>query len=499
MAASVAEPSELESSTLTPLPPHVTVSANRIIDLFDRHGANEYIGEPMTILSHSIQSACIAADAGEDDEAQLACLVHDVGHLLGLEAGGAPPPPGMDGCGTLDHEGIGATFLAELGFSETIAFVCKNHVAAKRYLCAVDPEYINGLTEASATTLAHQGGPMSEPECREFETHPAFDLALRMRKYDEGAKDPTRPQPDSAAEWKEALLHSLEAAHVSGEGHTNTFGARSEYADAYVLSPEQKRQWAQDGFLVVKDPFSAAGWTPEELSRITDEAAALPTNCYPEKPWLIHKERTRDGEVRITRVENFCNSHPEWSKICREGVVAAIVSQAFGVHSGAEAGERAVLFKDKINFKPPGGAGFLCHQDATAFATDTTTMASYHITAMIAIDSSTVEKGCLQVAAGQQGRGVLPNTAGVTNKAVEEEMTFHNVTANAGDLVIFDSFIPHRSGFNNTEESRRSVFLTYNMESDGGDCHSKYYAAKAAVVKAGDISINKDFAGTIVE
>jgi ectoine hydroxylase-related dioxygenase (phytanoyl-CoA dioxygenase family) len=77
-------------------------------------------------------------------------------------------------------------------------------------------------------------------------------------------------------------------------------------------------------------------------------------------------------------------------------------------------------------------------------------------------------------------------------------MEFVNVLCDPGDLVIFDSYIPHRSGFNTTDESRRSVFLTYNMESDGGDCHSRYYAAKAAVLQSGRISINNDFAGSIL-
>ena len=321
-------------------------STQRILSLFTNHGSSEYIGEPMTIESHSLQAAAVAADAGENEEGQIAAMLHDVGHLLGLEAGGAPPPLGMDGCGTIDHETVGASFLRDLGFSETVAFVCQNHVTAKRYLCTRDPEYERGLTEASRTTLHHQGGLMTEEECVTFETHPAFDLALRMRNYDEAAKDPTRINP-TAAEFIAAMESNLEQNALSPSPHATT----------YVLSSEQLRQWKIDGFLIIKNPFTDA--TLASLSTYTDDTASLPEgtdHCF---PWLVHHEKTSSGEQSLARVENFCGVHKEWNHICRQGEVASIVSQAFGTD------ETAVLFKDKINFKLPGGAGFLCHQDAT--------------------------------------------------------------------------------------------------------------------------------------
>ena len=54
----------------------------------------------------------------------------------------------MDGCGTPEHERIGAEFLGGLGFSDTVSYLALHHVNAKRYLCAKDPEYLRGLTEA---------------------------------------------------------------------------------------------------------------------------------------------------------------------------------------------------------------------------------------------------------------------------------------------------------------------------------------------------------------
>ena len=162
-------------------------SVKRVLSIFETVGDSDYIGEPMSITQHSVQTAHAARKGGEDTEAQLSCLLHDVGHLLGLEAGN---PMGMDGCGTEEHELVGAEFLGKLGFSDTVSYLARHHVNAKRYLCARQEGYYDKLTEASKITLKHQGGPMTDEECLEVEKDPRWPLVLRMREYDEAGKDP---------------------------------------------------------------------------------------------------------------------------------------------------------------------------------------------------------------------------------------------------------------------------------------------------------------------
>jgi gamma-butyrobetaine dioxygenase len=70
------------------------------------------------------------------------------------------------------------------------------HVAAKRYLCAVEPSYFGRLSEASVYTLSVQGGPMTEAEAREFTAHPYAADAIRVRRWDDEAKDPSAEVPD---------------------------------------------------------------------------------------------------------------------------------------------------------------------------------------------------------------------------------------------------------------------------------------------------------------
>ena len=161
--------------------------------LYEQHGGNEYIGEPVTILEHSVQSAQLAEAEGYDEEVILAAFFHDIGHLLPMQA-----HDNMDGLGHRSHEQVGAAYLTQLGFSERLTYLVKAHVAAKRYLCYADPTYYQKLSEASRQTLVFQGGIMGSAEAIAFEQHPLFELSLRMRHWDEAAKEINQPVPDLA-------------------------------------------------------------------------------------------------------------------------------------------------------------------------------------------------------------------------------------------------------------------------------------------------------------
>ena len=455
----------------------VDASHRRIYSLFHHHGNSDYIGEPMSITEHSVQTALAAKKAGETVEVQLACLLHDVGHLAGLEAGHAP---GMDGCGTEDHEAVGADFLAALGLPDTVSYLARHHVDAKRYLCAVDPEYHARLSDASRTTLKHQGGPMSAAEVAAAEADPRWPIVLRCRTYDEAGKD--EDAPPTAPDFFAAELRALLEASLAGDN-----SKASPYAPTYVLSPEQLRFWDEFGYLVVRGALDADGVA---AAACADELAALKGTTLAASSSLVHHERALDGEVRICRVENFVKDSAHWAG-GNYALVEGLVSQAFG--------EPATLFKDKINYKGPGGGSFLAHQDATAYATDK--LASTHISASVAIDPATLENGPLEVAPGRHREGVLPHDAGVIAADAEAAMAFVPALLQPGDVLLFDSFLPHRSAPNTTASWRRSAYLTFNRAAEG-DLHAAYYAKKReafAQGTAGTISINKDFGGAIVQ
>ena len=161
-----------------------------ILELFARRGAEEYMGEKVSIAQHMEQSAACATDAGASDELVIASLLHDIGHFVG----DFPIDALENGIDNL-HEEAGARFL-ETFYPASVTEPIRHHVAAKRYLCATDPEYLSRLSEASVHTLKVQGGPMNPDEIAAFEKLPYLDSCLQMRIWDDEGKDPDRPHPD---------------------------------------------------------------------------------------------------------------------------------------------------------------------------------------------------------------------------------------------------------------------------------------------------------------
>ncbi len=172
-------------------PTEINATLETVFDLYEARGAEEYVGEPVSLLEHMGQAAQLAEAEGHDEEVILAAFLHDVGHFLPQHAG-----EDMDGYGHLSHEKVGAAFLREQGFSEKIAQLVLKHVQAKRYLCFRYPEYFARLSEASRQTLVFQGGVMTADEARAYEQAPYFDLSLKMRAWDEAAKETNLPAPD---------------------------------------------------------------------------------------------------------------------------------------------------------------------------------------------------------------------------------------------------------------------------------------------------------------
>lgn len=149
-----------------------------VFDLLRTKGDADYIGEPITQIEHMLEAGQIAFEKGYPDFVVVACLFHDIGHLL--------PSEKMGALGVKYHEKVGADYLRRLGFNENVCDLVQNHVNAKRYLIAIRKNY--SLSEASAQTLAYQGGPMPKEELQRFEQQPQFEWYLKMRQIDEASK-----------------------------------------------------------------------------------------------------------------------------------------------------------------------------------------------------------------------------------------------------------------------------------------------------------------------
>ena len=170
-----------------------------VFGLYERFGDNDYIGEPVSQIEHMSQAAELAMAEGFDDEVVLAAFFHDIGHLC------AEGTENMGGFGVVSHERLGADYLRRAGFSERMARLVEYHVQAKRYLTLKEPGYFERLSEASRRTLDYQGGVMSIAEAEAFEQDPLCAVSLRMRRWDEQAKQMWVPVIDLGLLKEKAL------------------------------------------------------------------------------------------------------------------------------------------------------------------------------------------------------------------------------------------------------------------------------------------------------
>lgn len=189
------------------MPSQIDSVVEEIFGLYQKHGADDYIGEKISQIEHMAQAAQLAEKLGYDEEVILAAFFHDIGHL----AEHVTEANDMGGYGVKEHEKLGADFLRTRGFSEKIAQLVESHVQAKRYLTFADAGYYEQLSEASKKTLEYQGGRMTEAEARQFEADELFELKIQMRKWDELAKEEHIPLPDMNKYKEIARRHLAEA------------------------------------------------------------------------------------------------------------------------------------------------------------------------------------------------------------------------------------------------------------------------------------------------
>jgi phosphonate degradation associated HDIG domain protein len=162
---------------------------DEIFTVFHDRGDTTYLGEPVTLTEHMLQSASAAERDGAPATLVAAAVLHDFGHLVH----DLDPDCAEQGVDSL-HEDVGSRYL-ERHFPPAVTEPIRLHVASKRYLCAVEPEYLSDLSEASRRSLELQGGPFTPEGVAEFERNPFATDAVRLRRYDDVAKVPGLETP----------------------------------------------------------------------------------------------------------------------------------------------------------------------------------------------------------------------------------------------------------------------------------------------------------------
>jgi phosphonate degradation associated HDIG domain protein len=161
-----------------------------LVSLLADKGRRRYGLHDVTQLQHALQSAMLAERSGATPALITAALLHDIGHMVhGL--GQNPAEGGVDD----RHELLGHQFLVRY-FPVDVTEPIRLHVAAKRYLCAIEPDYCEQLSPDSVRSLELQGGPMSVPEAAAFEAETHARAAVCLRRCDDAAKVKDLPTPD---------------------------------------------------------------------------------------------------------------------------------------------------------------------------------------------------------------------------------------------------------------------------------------------------------------
>jgi len=260
------------------------------------------------------------------------------------------------------------------------------------------------------------------------------------------------------------------------------------------LTKEQVQTFLETGILFIK---SDDMWTPDEKKTLIDSVNLM--DNWPEQKgkWMKYFEKNLLLENKdasslanvttntnlmttnsaatdasrasrlLSRIENFAQYNEGMNAIVNGPKLLGMCSQLFN--------ERAVLYKEKINYKLPGGSGFAPHQDISAgwWMYGQT----LHISTLVTIDQATLENGCLEVVYNKHKDGKLAADWKEIPTEVVEKLKFVPIQTKPGDIVFFDSYVPHRSGPNLTQKPRRVLYATYSKFAEG-DWRDKYYADK---------------------
>ena len=225
------------------------------------------------------------------------------------------------------------------------------------------------------------------------------------------------------------------------------------------LNSGHHRDWENNGYLKIPGFFYS-----EEVDALQTWVSEISSWEPTLDKWIHHYESTSEG-ARLSRSENFVPYHTNMKAIVTTGKVLDVVSELMT--------EPAVLYKEKINYKYPGGGGYAAHQDAPAYE-----FVNFHITCLISVDPATSESGCLYFAPGRHQEGFIAlDEKGCVSPETAAAMTWVASPTAPGDILLFGSYIPHKSLANLSNQPRRIIYLTYNAISQG-DWREQYYADK---------------------
>jgi len=231
-----------------------------------------------------------------------------------------------------------------------------------------------------------------------------------------------------------------------------------------TLAEDQYAFFTKNGYLILRDILSQSEVT--SLQNWAQEVHDLPRTR--EAPWMPYEEVNAQGKRVLCRTENFANSHAGFDLLLRGDRIVSILDQL--------AQEPMCLFKEKINYKLAGSGGFAPHIDSTAY---THVKNIKHLTILLAVDATDMSNGGLEVVNGSHIMDVpIAKSDNCIEPSWVAKQEWTPVTLAPGELLVFGSYLAHRSGANKSAKDRKAIYATYNCKREG-DLHDDYYKDRA--------------------
>ena len=234
-------------------------------------------------------------------------------------------------------------------------------------------------------------------------------------------------------------------------------------APVLLITPDQVDRYRRDGYLAVRALFSTEEvlcWSAEcdRLWRTMDSVA--------DATRIQFRGQLEGGQI-ADRLDPLVDVSPMFHRLTRDTRILRSIAALLGT-DGA-------LMKAKLIAKRPGTMGYDMHQDYPYWA-HMGIPADDLLTVQVSIDAADRSNGAIEMFPGLHHEWLeSPADAPMDVDEGKVDLSrWHLVEAAPGDILLFHSLTPHRSGPNRSLRNRRAVFLTYTVARHG-DTYRRYH------------------------
>jgi|TARA_B100002052_G_scaffold96580_1_gene89196 ectoine hydroxylase-related dioxygenase (phytanoyl-CoA dioxygenase family) len=231
-----------------------------------------------------------------------------------------------------------------------------------------------------------------------------------------------------------------------------------------MLDNSQIESFKQKGFLVIKNFFDS-----DFMNQILNEVNRLdvlePIENGPMK--YYEESQMNKNEMLLIRIEKFIETSPLLKSVVYNEAMIEVISTLLS--------DKPTLLKEKINYKPYGSQPDYLHQDSQAgwdkYGTE-------FISALIAVEDSNQANACVEFdVSGKYKDKLIGPLWEPLNPDRLEELDLQSIETISGDIILFNSYVPHGSEANKSTNRRCNIYITYNKKADG-DHREQYFSEK---------------------